>query len=247
MRRTVVVPVILAALTVVIGFLLLVVSLLPRAYDAPVHGVALWREGELLGGRGRGAMPMGDYWYELCRTVHGDVLEKWCRTLDLEGLAYVRHNRAIIVWMPHVNRACEVLGRNVMKEWVFVLRSETPQAEREFVSVLAHAGIDWQVIDGELCVRRRDRTNAMDLLGTGVTSDAYMAMGLTDFAEQWGLCRGRMEHLLNEAHLTYFIYRRSGTGARPLSDVYVRAEGGPDFHRMQSTLRELCEGAARGN
>lgn len=137
----------------------------------PVYGVQLWRELELADG---GVSPFDCHWYELCRGLGEAKASQWSRLLKDNSLRHVSKDSSIIVWMRHFNEACQVLGPDALAQWVLLVRGDRDEPLEEFGQALTGVHIDWRLIDGDLCVRLRERVRASHLLGLLPYRDAYV-------------------------------------------------------------------------
>lgn len=219
-------------------------------YEAAVHGAQLWRKGELSGEhKPGGGAPIANLWYEFCRGLSSDVLSSWQQRLAENGIAHVTKGNRIIVWMPHFNRACELIGPVATAQWVFIVKPESPERMSRHCAQLDSERIEWKTFDAELCVRRQDRVEALDVLGLPVQSDAYDAV-MGEYYVAPGRpyvtdkrCLDGMNEVLRGSGIEYFVFIGKAGERFPWSDFYVR--GGPTNRRLNATLskraEELCQ------
>jgi hypothetical protein len=161
-----------ARFAVYAGLALIVILLVRRSKTvdlaSPAGDVRIWREWELPTGA-----PVADLWFELCRGLSDRLADAWCAALASRELPYVRQGDVIIVWQPVLEEACDALGPVVSAQWVSISRRRSPAETEEMVKQLGPAKIDARLVNGELCVRRKDRVEAMDLLRLPRFSDVY--------------------------------------------------------------------------
>ncbi len=170
--------------------------------------------------RGEEILGTGPYcWYELCRWLPSDVAADWSRRLTEAGLTHLRRRDCLFIWGPELKKCRRLLGRELREQWVSIL--DEPGAARlaRYVDELNGEGIETRVSHTELCVRRRARIDAAEMIALHPLFDAYSDRvgALWEVVEDPGKLH-EFKAFLEDRGLEFLEYPGAG---RP-SGLYIR-------------------------
>lgn len=112
-------------------------------------------------------------WYELCRGLPKGLAEDWVRRLSGAGVAYLSRGDRLFIWGPELKKCRRLLGRELREQWVSILDEPDAAELARYVDKLDGEGIETRVSHTELCVRRKARIDAAEIIALHPLFDAY--------------------------------------------------------------------------
>ncbi len=166
--------------------------------------------------RGEEILGTGPYcWYELCRWLPSEVAADWSRRLTEAGVTHLRRRDCLFIWGPDLAKCRRLLGRDLRETWVFILEEPDDAVRGRHVDDLERSKIESRVSGDELCVLRKARVDALEVLVLRPLWDAYsMPVRLPEAPEKLDAFR----KFLDERGFEFLEY----PGRRKPGGLYVR-------------------------
>jgi len=169
-------------------------------------------------------------WYELCRGLPKGLAEDWVRRLSGAGVTYLSRGDRLFIWGPELKKCRRVLGRELREQWVSILDEPDAAELARYVDDLERSDIESRVSGDELCVLRKARVDALEVLVLPPLWDAYwMAARLPEAPEKLDAFR----KFLDERGFEFLEY----PGRRRPGGLYVRGVWTPPSVRDN----EICK------